>query len=270
MIPNSDLKSQRLCLGRVPQLWIIGEPSDLRALLGYGEVAQRSQEGNPAPEAVKRTPSVLEMLVAGGQGECGRDLRAPLGHGEIAQRSQKGYPAPLVVKRTPSVFEMLIAGGHGEGGSHATPVGEAMSVYMAAEAISEQNEGTPTPCTEGGGGKNLRFKAKRGGGLEIVSEPKGTGTRSKCQETNEKANCQETGSEAASAECAGEHSDGQGPADKGGNSRANHSDGNCKDGTTPPTRFVENPRGGWAPSESAGWLVEARQKWASEVCRRSQ
>ena len=76
MIPNSDLKSQRLCLGRMPQLWIIGEPSDLRALLGYGEVAQRSQEGNPAPEAVKRTPSVLEMLVAGGKGICVKDTAA--------------------------------------------------------------------------------------------------------------------------------------------------------------------------------------------------
>ena len=115
-------------------------------------------------------------------------------------------------------------GGHGEGGSHATPVGKAMYTDMAAEAISEQNEGTPTPYTEGGGGKDPRFKAKRGGGLEIVSEPKGIGKRSKCQETDGKANCQDTGSEAASAECAGEHSDGQGPADKGGNSRANHSE----------------------------------------------
>ena len=130
--------------------------------MGYGEVAQRSQEGNPAPEAVKRTPCVLEMLVAGGKGECRRDLGAPLGHGEIAQRSQKGYLSPVVVKRTPSVLEMLTAGGHGEGGSHAAPVGKAMSVYMATEAISEQNEGTPTPYTEVGGGKNLRFKAKRG------------------------------------------------------------------------------------------------------------
>ena len=55
---------------------LIGAPSDLRALLGYGEIAQRSQEGNPAPEVVKRTPSVLEMLVAGGKGECGRDTAA--------------------------------------------------------------------------------------------------------------------------------------------------------------------------------------------------
>ena len=130
MIPNSDLKSQRLCLGRMPQLWIIGEPSDLRALLGYGEVAQRSQEGNPAPEAVKRTPSVLEMLVAGGKGECGRDTAA---------------------------------------------VGKTISGNRAAEAASEQNERTPIPYIEGGGGKNLRLKAKRGGGLAIVSEPEGTG-----------------------------------------------------------------------------------------------
>ena len=77
-----------------------------------------------------------------------------------------------------------------------------MSVYMAAEAISEQNKGFPTPYTEGGSGKNLRFKAKRGGGLEIVSEPEGNGKRTKCQETDEKTNCQETVSEEASAECA--------------------------------------------------------------------
>ena len=49
------------------QVCLIGAPSDLRALLGYGEIAQRSQEGNPAPEVVKRTPSVLEMLVAAGK-----------------------------------------------------------------------------------------------------------------------------------------------------------------------------------------------------------
>ena len=57
-------------------MWLIGEPCDLRALLGYGDVAQRNQEGNPAPEAVKRVPSVLEMLVAGGKGEGGRDTAA--------------------------------------------------------------------------------------------------------------------------------------------------------------------------------------------------
>ena len=96
------------------QVWLIGEPSDLRALLGYGEVAQRSQEGNPAPEAVKRTPSVLEMLVAGGKGECGRDTAA---------------------------------------------VGKAFSVNKTGEAAGEQNERTPIPHIEGGGGKNLRFKA---------------------------------------------------------------------------------------------------------------
>ena len=101
-------------------MWLICEPSDLRALLGYGDVAQRSQEGNPAPETVKRTPSVLEMLVAGGKSECGRDAAA---------------------------------------------VGKDTSVNKAAEATSKQNERTPTPYTEGGGGKNLRFKAKRGGGL---------------------------------------------------------------------------------------------------------
>ena len=58
------------------QVCLIGAPSDLRALLGYGEIAQRSQEGNPAPEVVKRTPSVLEVLEAGGKGECRRDATA--------------------------------------------------------------------------------------------------------------------------------------------------------------------------------------------------
>ena len=58
------------------QVCLIGAPSDLRALLGYGEIAQRSQEGNPAPEDVKRTPSVFGMPVAGGKGGCGRDTAA--------------------------------------------------------------------------------------------------------------------------------------------------------------------------------------------------
>ena len=119
---------------------IIGEPSDLRALISYGDVAQRSQEGIPVPEAVKRVPSVLEML--------GKD----------------------------------------EGGRDTTAAGKATSANKAAEAISKQKDGTPTLHTECGEGKNLRFKAKRRGGLEIVSDLDGTGKESKCQETDAEAN----------------------------------------------------------------------------------
>ena len=109
------------------QVCLIGAPSDLRALLGYGEIAQRSQEGNPAPEVVKRTPSVLEMLVAGGKGECGRDTAA---------------------------------------------VGKAFSVNKTGEAAGEQNEKNPlTPYIECKRGKNLRFKAKKGGGARPSGGP---------------------------------------------------------------------------------------------------
>ena len=78
---------------------------------------------------------------------------------------------------------------------------------------------------------------------------------------DERASCQATVSEAASAECANEHSDGQEPADKGGNSRANHSDGNCKDGTTPQLGLLKtlegaglqaNPQGGWSRLDRNG------------------
>ena len=48
--------------------------------------------------------------------------------------------------------------------------------------------------------KNLRFKAKRGGGLAIVAEPDGTGKRTKFQETDAETNCQETVSEQETAE----------------------------------------------------------------------
>ena len=137
------------------QVCLIGAPVDLRALLVYGEIAQRSQEGNPAPEVVTRTPSVLEMLVAGGKGECGRDTAA---------------------------------------------VGKTFSVNKTGEAAGEQNERTLTPYFEGVGGKNLRFKTKRGGGLTIVAEPEGTGKRTKCQGPDANAKCQETVSEQEAAE----------------------------------------------------------------------
>ena len=58
----------------MPQVWIIGEPSNPRVFLGHGDIAHRNQEGNPAAKAVKGVPSVLEMLVAGGKRECGRDI----------------------------------------------------------------------------------------------------------------------------------------------------------------------------------------------------
>ena len=137
------------------QVCPIGVPSDLRALLGYGEIAQRSQEGNPAPEVLKRTPSVLEMLVAGGKGECGKDTGAD---------------------------------------------GKTFSVNKTGEAAGEQNERTLTPYFEGGGGKNLRFKAKRGGRLAIVAEPERIGKRTRSQETDAKTKCQETVSEQETAE----------------------------------------------------------------------
>ena len=56
----------------MPQVWLVGEPSDLRALLGYGDVAQRNQDGNPALEPIERAPSVLEMRVVGEKGEGGK------------------------------------------------------------------------------------------------------------------------------------------------------------------------------------------------------
>ena len=57
---------------------------------------------------------------------------------------------------------MLVAGGKGECGRDTAAVGKSTSVNKAAGAASEQNDKTPTPFTEGGGGKklNLRFKAK--------------------------------------------------------------------------------------------------------------
>ena len=54
------------------QVRLTGEPSDPRALLGYGDVARRNKEGNPAPEAGKRVPFVLKMLVAGGKAKAGQ------------------------------------------------------------------------------------------------------------------------------------------------------------------------------------------------------
>ena len=47
----------------MPQVWLIGELNDLRALLGYGVDARRNQEGNPAPEAVESSRQ-LEKLKA--------------------------------------------------------------------------------------------------------------------------------------------------------------------------------------------------------------
>ena len=63
---------------------------------------------------------------------------------------------------------MLVAGGKGECGGDSAAVGKTNSVNKAAEAAREQNERTPIPYIEGGGGKNLRFKAKRGGRLELL------------------------------------------------------------------------------------------------------
>ena len=45
-----------------------------------------------------------------------------------------------------------------------------------------------------------KLKAKKGGWLEVVSEPEGTGKRTKCQEADEKTTCQETVSQQETAE----------------------------------------------------------------------
>ena len=52
-------------------------------------------------------------------------------------------------------------------------VGKAVVVNASAEA----SDGNPNPYTEGGGAKSLDFKAKSGGGLEIIDVSEGAGKR---------------------------------------------------------------------------------------------
>ena len=80
----------------------------------------------------------------------------------------------LGTKRVPSVLELLVAGGKGKGGREtAAAAGKIAAVNAAAGAGSEQCHGAPNLYAEGV--ENLKFKANRGGGLEIVYAPEGLG-----------------------------------------------------------------------------------------------
>ena len=241
----------------MPQVWLIGEPSDLRALLGYGGVDQRSQEGNPAPEAVKRIPSVLDMLVTGGrkancQETVSEQETAELrGLGVVRGDSSSVAKTVLGTKRVPSVLDMLVACGNGEGtpscdnckgsssgGSSGSPgksEGECAEVRETFEPATPQCIADPSESD--GECAKVRVAIEPATSQRIAS---GTGRsdgkpQGKCSGTSGGLNCEgEPGQAGGESDGHRKHAKTQGP-------------GLLK--TLAGTGLQANPSGGWSRAE---------------------